>query len=193
MTLRSAVFLDRDGVINRAIVGLDGIPHPPASPEDVELLPGVEDACALLRGIGYVLVMVTNQPDVARGTQSRNTVEAINALICNRVGIDHVSVCYHDDSDGCGCRKPRPGLLVEAARTQGIDLAASFIVGDRSRDIEAGRRAGCGTILLGDGYGESLLAEPDTKMESLTKAADWIAAQGRSHIGAGGSGQRHGD
>jgi D-glycero-D-manno-heptose 1,7-bisphosphate phosphatase len=192
MTLKPGVFLDRDGVINRVVVGADGIPHPPQRVADVVLLPGVEDACDMLRAMGHVLVVVTNQPDVARGTQSRAAVEAINALICNRLGIDHVRVCYHDDSDGCACRKPQPGLIVDAARDLGIDLTASFMVGDRSRDIEAGRRAGCLTILVGDGYGESVSSKPDASLPSLAKAAAWIAERARLQYGAEGEGRRHG-
>lgn len=186
MTLRPGVFLDRDGVINRVVIGADGVPHPPSSVEDVELLPGVEDACDMLRAMGHVLVVVTNQPDVARGTQSRAAVEAINALVCDRLGIDHVCVCYHDDHDGCTCRKPQPGLIVEAARDLGIDLTASFMVGDRHRDIEAGKRAGCRTIFVGDGYRESLSSKPDANLPSLATAAAWIAEQARLQHGAGG-------
>lgn len=174
MKLKPAVFLDRDGVINRIVVGADGIPRPPASTEDVELLLGVEDACDRLRALGHVLVVVTNQPDVARGTQSRAVVDDINTLVCSLVGIDHVRVCFHDDGDGCACRKPQPGLIVDAARDLGIDLTVSFMVGDRSRDIEAGRRAGCLTVLVGDGYGEQLSSQPDAKLPSLADAATWI-------------------
>lgn len=184
MRLRTGVFLDRDGVINRATVGPDGIPRPPARAADVEMLPGVEDACATLRALGHVLVMVTNQPDVARGMQSHAVVESINGLIAGQVGIDHVRVCYHDDPDECTCRKPRPGLIVEAARDLGIDLMSSFIVGDRYRDIEAGRRAGCLTILVGDGYGELPSCEPDANLPSLAEAAAWIADRAQQGPGA---------
>jgi D-glycero-D-manno-heptose 1,7-bisphosphate phosphatase len=188
VTLRPGVFLDRDGVINRAVFGADGVPHPPARIEDIELLPGVGQACDLLRATGYALVVVTNQPDVARGTQSRAVVEAMNALICNRLGIDDIHVCYHDDSDGCACRKPQPGLILGAARDLGIDLTASFMVGDRSRDIEAGDRAGCLTILVGDGYGETLTSKPHACLPSLAEAAAWIAVRAQVHNGAGGQG-----
>jgi D-glycero-D-manno-heptose 1,7-bisphosphate phosphatase len=181
VTLRSGVFLDRDGVLNRVVVGEDGIPHPPASTADVELLQGVDGACAALRAMGHMLVIVTNQPDVARGTQSREVVEGINKLVCDRLGIDHVRVCYHDDRDGCACRKPQPGLIVDAAKELGIDREASFMIGERSRDIEAGKRAGCLTVLVGDGYGESLVSKPDAKVASLADAATWI--HGLSRLG----------
>lgn len=192
MKQRPAVFLDRDGVLNRVVIGADGVPRPPSSVEDVEFLTGVEDACDMLRGLGYILVVVTNQPDVARGTQSRAAVEAINALVCDRLSLDQVRVCYHDDSDGCACRKPEPGLIFNAARDLGIDLTASFLVGDRHRDIEAGQRAGCVTILVGDGYGESLWSKPDANLPSLAEAAAWIGARARLQVGAEGAGRRYG-
>ncbi len=174
--MRRAVFLDRDGVLNRAIVRA-GCPYPPATPAEVEILPGVPEACHALRRAGFVLVVVTNQPDVGRGQQSRDQVEAANALVRQRVPLDDVRVCYHDDGDGCSCRKPRPGLLLEAARNLGIDLAASFMVGDRWRDVEAGRRAGCRTVLIDHGYLEAVPAPPEHRALTLREAADWILAQ----------------
>jgi D-glycero-D-manno-heptose 1,7-bisphosphate phosphatase len=175
------VFLDRDGVLNRTTLGRDGIPRPPVDVEDLELLPGVEQACRDLRALGFALVVVTNQPDVARGTQSRVFVEAINRKIREALPIDDVRSCFHDDSDGCVCRKPKPGLLIEASQALGLELATSYLVGDRWRDIEAGRRAGCITILVGDGYGEQHIALPDVQVPTLLAAAAWIATH------AGGS------
>src|SRR5258708_3854186 len=111
---RRAVFLDRDGVLNRAIVR-DGKPYPPASPEELEIMPDADKACRDLRNAGFLLIMVTNQPDVARGSQKREVVEAINRILADRLCLDSVKVCYHDDADNCKCRKPEPGLLQEAA------------------------------------------------------------------------------
>src|SRR6185436_14383127 len=108
---RRAVFLDRDGVINRAIVRA-GRPHPPASPAEFEILPGVPAALQRLKSAGFWLVLVTNQPDVARGTQTRAGVEALHASLRARLPLDDIRVCYHDDPDGCECRKPAPGLLL---------------------------------------------------------------------------------
>jgi D-glycero-D-manno-heptose 1,7-bisphosphate phosphatase len=172
-----AVFLDRDGVLNRARVH-DGRPYPPASVEDVEVAPDVAPALARLKAAGYRLVVVTNQPDVARGRQQRAIVEAINASLAGRLPLDEFRVCYHDDSDGCGCRKPAPGLLLDRPAH---DLPRSVIVGDRWRDLEAGRRAGVrAAVLIGHGYGERLLAEPDFRARSLGEAADWILNLDRS-------------
>ena len=177
LIVRRAVFLDRDGVLNRACGGADGKSHPPSSPEEVEILPGVVDACDALHRAGFLLIVVTNQPDVARGTQRRQVAERINDELRRRVPIDEVRVCYHDDGGGCTCRKPRPGLLVQAGQDLGIDLSNSFMVGDRSTDIEAGRRAGCKTVLIDSEQGASgrpATGEADFEVDSLRNAVEWI-------------------
>ena len=139
--MTKAAFLDRDGVINRAVVR-HGKPYPPAEVAEVEILPGVADAVARLRSAGYaVVVVVTNQPDIARGSTTRATVDAIHAHMRAELGLDDIRVCPHDDVDGCDCRKPKPGLLLKAPA---YDMPASVMVGDRWRDIEAGRTARCG-------------------------------------------------
>jgi D-glycero-D-manno-heptose 1,7-bisphosphate phosphatase len=163
---RRAVFLDRDGVLNEAILR-DGRPHPPASIGDVAILPGVRDACAQLRAAGYLLVVVTNQPDIARGTTTRAAVDAINDHLAGELGLDAVCVCPHDDADRCGCRKPAPGLLLSAAERFGIELGASLMVGDRWRDIEAGARAGVPTAWVRSDYAEPQPAAPDHVVGSL--------------------------
>jgi D-glycero-D-manno-heptose 1,7-bisphosphate phosphatase len=173
---RPAVFLDRDGVINRAEVR-DGRPFPPARVEDLEVLPGVGPALSRLRDAGFLLVVVTNQPDVARGTQRRDVVDAMHAALAATLPIDAFCVCPHDDGDGCGCRKPEPGLILEAARARRIDLRRSVMVGDRWRDVEAGRRAGCATVFVDRGYAERRAETPDTVVGSLDEAVDWILSR----------------
>ena len=174
-----AVFLDRDGVLNEALVR-DGKPYPPMSVGEVVVPADVPDALARLRRNGFRLVVVTNQPDIARGLQSRETAYAINEHLRNRLQLDAVEMCEHDDVHNCDCRKPKPGMLLRAAQRDRIALAESFMVGDRWRDIEAGRRAGCRTILIGDGYGEGLKSPPDTQVATLAEAADWILAEQHS-------------
>lgn len=169
-----AVFLDRDGVINRTFVR-DGKPFPPTTLQELEVLPGVAEALQELKQHGYKLVVVTNQPDVARGKQSRQTIDAMHQALSARLPLDDIFVCYHTDQDKCDCRKPMPGMLLEAAKKHNIDLAASFMVGDRWRDIEAGYNAGCKTILIDYGYSERPPAHaPDLRVGSLREAADWI-------------------
>ena len=155
-----AVFLDRDGVVNRPVVR-DGKPYPPMRVEELELLPGVSDALFRLHRAGFRLVVVTNQPDVARGTQQRTVIDAMHARLASALPIDEFRVCDHDDGDDCACRKPKAGMLEAAARESGLSLPASFIVGDRWRDIEAGRRAGCTTIFVDCGYRERRPERPD--------------------------------
>jgi D-glycero-D-manno-heptose 1,7-bisphosphate phosphatase len=168
-----AVFLDRDGVINRAVVR-DGKPYPPNSIEELEVLAGVPDALLKLRGAGFRLIVVTNQPDVARGTQTRDAIEAMHVRLMSELPVDDVVTCYHDDGDGCGCRKPKPGALVDAAKQHGLELARSFMVGDRWRDIEAGQRAGCRCLFVDHGYAEQQPVGAFVRVPSLAAAADWI-------------------
>jgi D-sedoheptulose 7-phosphate isomerase len=172
--LRPAVFLDRDGVINRAIVR-DGKPYPPASLEEFEILPQGASSLLDLKARGFALFVITNQPDVARGTQTRQAIEAMHLALASSLPIDDIFVCYHDDSDHCACRKPQPGLLLEAQRKHNVDLSRSFVVGDRWRDIDAGHKAGCKTILIDYGYRERKSAQPpEATVPSLREAADWI-------------------
>jgi D-glycero-D-manno-heptose 1,7-bisphosphate phosphatase len=170
------VFLDRDGVINRAIVR-GGKPYAPAGLDELEILPGVAESAAALKRAGFLLIVATNQPDVARGAQRRETVEALHERIRSAVPVDAFEVCYHDDADRCTCRKPRPGMLLAAAAGWSVDLGRSFMVGDRWRDVGAGRAAGCRTILVGDGYGEPFPDAPDAVVGSLREAAALILAE----------------
>ena len=171
-----AVFLDRDGVINRAIVR-DGKPYPPADAEHTSILPGVPEALAKLKIAGYVLVVVSNQPDVARGKAERSVVEEINAKLARALPIDEFQTCFHDGPDGCACRKPRPGMLIDAAAKFDIDLPNSFMVGDRWRDTEAGKAAGCLTIFVDYGYEQDGPNRPDMIAQSLPHAVTLILAK----------------
>jgi D-glycero-D-manno-heptose 1,7-bisphosphate phosphatase len=142
------------------------------------LSPGVEHACAALRRAGFLLIVVTNQPDIARGTRDRADVDAINAELVRRLDLDDVLVCPHDDSDGCACRKPRPGLIIQAADRWHVALRDSVMVGDRWRDVDAGRSAGCRTVLLARDYDERPPAGADLVTGTLEQAVPWILGQG---------------
>jgi D-glycero-D-manno-heptose 1,7-bisphosphate phosphatase len=169
-----AVFLDRDGVLNEVVVH-EGLPYPPASLDELKLVPDAAAALARLKAAGFLLIVVTNQPDVARGTQSRAIVEAMNRAIGAALPLDDFFTCWHDDPDACACRKPKPGLLVEAAARHAIDLRASFLIGDRWRDIDAGAAAGCRTVLIDRGYRDRAPEAPPThRANSLTDAVNWI-------------------
>jgi len=169
-----AVFLDRDGVLNRALVR-EGKPYPPRDLSEFEILPGVLEATQQLKCGGFDLIVVTNQPDVVRGKVTRADVEAINARLKSELCVDEILTCFHDDSDACMCRKPRPGFMFQMRDERNIDLSRSFLVGDRWRDLEAGRNAGCQTVLIDNHYAEPLpLHLADHICGSLSEAANWI-------------------
>lgn len=145
---RRAVFLDRDGVIN-AVTMRDGVSRAPQTLADLRILPGVADAIALIRDAGFLRVVVTNQPDVSRGWQERSVVDAINDELNRALPLDAIFACFHDNHDRCACRKPQPGMLLQAAAEFDIDLSGSFMVGDRTSDVAAGQAAGCRTFYVG--------------------------------------------
>jgi len=169
-----AVFLDRDGVLNRAVVR-NGTPYPPANAAELVLTPNAKETLQGLKAQGFLLLVVTNQPDVAKGTTTRAAVEEINRKLASKLPVDDVFVCYHQDTYHCDCRKPKPGMILEGARKHNVYLAESFMVGDRWRDVEAGQNAGCRTIFIDGGYEERQPARPaDARVHSLKEAADWI-------------------
>jgi D-glycero-D-manno-heptose 1,7-bisphosphate phosphatase len=169
MTSR-AIFLDRDGVLNHPVVR-DGKPYPPARPEDVEIYAGLREQLQRLKDRGFVLIVVTNQPDVARGTARKETVERINDVIGRELpAIDRFLVCFHDNGDNCDCRKPRPGMLLAGAREFEVDLARSYIIGDRRGDVEAGMAAGSRTIFIDRAYSEAPPAVCDHRVSSTREA-----------------------
>jgi D-glycero-D-manno-heptose 1,7-bisphosphate phosphatase len=172
-----AVFLDRDGVVNEATVR-NGKPYPPASVEHTVIVQDAATALKRLKEHGFLLVVVTNQPDVRRGTTSKEAVARIHEFLLANLPLDDVFVCYHDDRDQCGCRKPLPGLLLDAAAKYGIDLTSSYLIGDRWRDVGAGTAAGCLTVLIDRHYQESnALFAPSARVDSLSDAVSWILDQ----------------
>ena len=166
---RRAVFLDRDGVLNRCEVR-DGKPVAPRRVEDFRLLPGVAAATRALKQAGYLLVVVTNQPDLAAGRVAAATVAAMHERLRRSLPLDAIEMCPHGARDACDCRKPKPGLLTRAARDLGISLSDSVLVGDRAGDIAAGRAAGCRTIFIDRRYGESGRVDADAAARNLPQA-----------------------
>jgi D-glycero-D-manno-heptose 1,7-bisphosphate phosphatase len=177
--MRRAVFVDRDGVLNAAVV-VDGRPFPPASAHGLQFLPGVRARIDELRRLDMLLICVTNQPDVARGTASRSAVEAVNERVRVEMGLDELLACYHDDADQCACRKPRPGLLLAAAARLDIDLPHSYMIGDRWRDVGCGAAAGCITVFVDYGYGETYRGPaPAYTCASAAQAFDLVLSRER--------------
>ncbi|HZL36100.1 MAG TPA: HAD family hydrolase [Tepidisphaeraceae bacterium] len=171
--MRRAIFLDRDGVLIRTFVR-DGVPHPPQSIHEVEVLPAVAQALVILKAHGFALLVVTNQPDVARGTQTRRAVEQVNDYLRQQLPLDGIFVCFHDTADCCACRKPAPGLLLRATKEHDIDLSASFMVGDRASDIVAGAAAGCRTFLIEQAYSRAEQVKPTYKAADLREVAEAV-------------------
>ena len=171
---RPAIFFDRDGVLNECRV-VNGKPYPPVDVASLVIAPDAAVILARLRKLGFSLVCVTNQPDVARGTSTLESVLAINEKVKASLGLDALYVCLHDNHHACSCRKPAPGMLLQAARDLALDMGQSFMIGDRAGDIAAGRSAGCGTIHLFRGYSEAKPDPPaDYTCTTLREAAAWI-------------------
>lgn len=173
--MKKAVFLDRDGVLNQTIFRM-GKPRAPYTLEEFKLFPGVTEAIELLKKSGFILVVVTNQPDVARGWVSRESVDMMNSEVIRILKVDSLKVCFHTEKDHCHCRKPKPGMLLEATKEFNIDLSSSYMIGDRISDVQAGKNAECTTILVGSDE-TSLTPAPDLRVQSLLEAAQWIISR----------------
>jgi D-glycero-D-manno-heptose 1,7-bisphosphate phosphatase len=165
-----AVFFDRDGVLNEAIIR-DSKPYPPSTLAEVKIFDGAFDSLDKIRSLGYKTFIITNQPDVSRGITSELEVNKINNFIQNRLLIDDVYTCFHDDADLCSCRKPLPGAILLLSKKFDINLEMSFMVGDRWRDIEAGKAANCKTVLIENSYDERKADNPDYVVKSLDEVA----------------------
>ena len=171
--MKRAVFLDRDGVINRVKL-VNGLPMPPSVVEEIEILDGVAEALSIFKENDFLTVVITNQPDVARGKTTQSKVDEINSIIGKAVQLKYFYICPHDDSDNCKCRKPAPGLIQLAASELGIDVAKSYFVGDRWRDIAASQSAGCQAFFIDCSYPEKQPEMPFTRVSSLIEAAHLI-------------------
>ena len=167
---RPAIFLDRDGVINHNDVR-NGRPYSPVDLADFRILPGVPEAVAALHNAGYLIIVATNQPDVGAGRQTREALDAMHEQMRRSVHVDDIEVCYHVDRDNCNCRKPKPGMLLKAAEKHHIALSESWMIGDRWRDVDAGRAAGCRTVFIDYDYpAEPRPEKPDVIVRSLAEA-----------------------
>lgn len=179
-TGRAAVFLDRDGTINENEIR-DGRSYAPTRLEDFRWLPGAPEAIARFKEAGFLVIVVTNQPDLTTGKTSREVIEAMNGRLRDELGVDDIIVCPHTDDARCDCRKPKPGMLLAAAEKWGIDLSRSIMVGDRWRDVEAGKAAGCtATVFIDYGFeGEPPAEGADLTVEALVEAVAFAIAQTR--------------
>jgi D-glycero-D-manno-heptose 1,7-bisphosphate phosphatase len=172
---RRAVFLDRDGTLNRALIH-SSKPFPPRNVDEFEILGDVPEAVNLLKQHGFTPVVVTNQPDLARGKMDLSQIEEMNHLIRINLNIDHIYTCFHDDIDNCACRKPKSGLLEMAASELNLDISESILVGDRWRDISAGQTAGCKCFFIDYKYNEKQPEQPFTRVSSLLEVAKLVGS-----------------
>ena len=179
---RRAVFLDRDGVLNEAVVR-NRLPYPPMTLEEVQLTGGARESVDRLRAAGFVTICITNQPDVARGDLDRDRAEAINTRVASEVGLDEIIACFHDSRDNCDCRKPKPGMILEGSARWSVTPQESYLVGDRWRDIDAGAAAGCRTVLIDRSWAEQSPAhQPNRIVHSLPEAVTWILNDSRRDV-----------
>ena len=167
-----AVFLDRDGVLNRAKI-ISNKPYPPSNMDEMEILPGVHEGIQLLRHAGFKLIVITNQPDVARGITDVKIVNELNYFISQELKVDEIMCCFHDDIVNCTCRKPKPGMLFDAAKKWGINLSVSYLIGDRWRDIETANNANVTSILIDYDYDEKKL-NADFECSNFFEAVNFI-------------------
>jgi D-glycero-D-manno-heptose 1,7-bisphosphate phosphatase len=172
MSTGRGIFLDRDGVLSGSLFR-DGRPVAPTRSEEFVLLPGVPEALKTLKAAGYTLVVVTNQPDVATGSLHPAELDKMNSMMRAKLPLDAIKMCIHAEEAQCACRKPKPGMILDGARELSVDLRASYVIGDRWRNVDAGKAAGCRTILVGNGYREREI-HPDWKVDSLAEAVRLI-------------------
>ena len=171
--MRRAVFLDRDGVINNAIIR-NGRPYAPLTLDELVILPGVYSALKRIHDYGLLAIVITNQPDVANGITDKAKIEAINNYLKQNLPLTDIRTCFHNDEDRCLCRKPLPGLIIDAASTHNVNLKNSFMIGDRWRDVDAGNAAGCKTYFIDYGYEEKQPENADFRVKSLVEAVENI-------------------
>jgi len=175
--LRRAVFLDRDGVLNHLVARRGGGLFSPPTAAEFRLVDGVGAMVEGFKAAGYVVLVATNQPDIARGLMAPAELEDMHRRLMAAAAVDEILVCPHDDADGCSCRKPKPGLITQAAARLGLDLGKSYMVGDSAKDMGAAAAAGVAGILLDRPYNQEVSCH--RRVDSLESASAFILAQGR--------------
>jgi D-glycero-D-manno-heptose 1,7-bisphosphate phosphatase len=173
--LFAGVFLDRDGVLCRAFVR-NSKPYAPRLLKDFKIMPNSYNSIMRLKQAGFIVIVVTNQPDIGNGFVTTDVVESMHQKLREKTNVDDVFLCAHRQNEECECRKPKPGMLLRASKKYGIDLGKSYMIGDRASDIEAGKRAGCRTIFIDRHYAEPHPLNPEATVKSLQKAVNYILA-----------------
>jgi len=173
MNRYKAVFLDRDGVINHVVFHKEvNKPSSPWNIEEFKLIKGIYKPLMKLKKMGFLLFIISNQPDINRGRIKNGTTEKINKIIYEKFPIEDIMICPHDDKDNCVCRKPKPGMIEIIAKKYNINIKESFLIGDGWKDIEAGKKAGLTTILIDKDYNRD--AKADYRVKNLEKSFEII-------------------
>lgn len=168
-----AIFIDRDGVINKVITRNEK-PSSPWKLEEFEILPDVKECLEAFKRMGFLNIVFTNQPDISRGFLKMEDLEKMHKIILETLPVDEIKFCPHDNKDNCSCRKPKPGLILEAVKKWSIDLEKSYVVGDGWKDIGAGKAAGCKTFLLRREYNKDYQKDYDFEVDNLKKTVEII-------------------
>jgi len=168
-----AIFIDRDGVINRVIMR-DGKPSSPWKLEEFEILPDVKECLKAFKKMGFLNIIFTSQPDISRGSLKMEELKKMHKVISETLLVDEIKFCPHDDKDNCSCRKPKPGLILDAVKKWSIDLDKSYVVGDSWKDIGAGKSAGCKTFLLRREYNKNYQKDYDFEISNLKQMVEII-------------------
>jgi D-glycero-D-manno-heptose 1,7-bisphosphate phosphatase len=164
--MNSAIFLDRDGVVNYSIIR-EKKPYAPISLDELKIIPEIKRVIDFFKLKLFKIFVITNQPDVARGKVTKDEVEKINAAILSHLSIDEIFTCYHDNQDQCECRKPKPGAFIALSQKYNIDLSKSIMVGDRAKDIEAAKNANCPSVFIDYGYNEPKPVDQNYTVDSV--------------------------
>jgi D-glycero-D-manno-heptose 1,7-bisphosphate phosphatase len=172
MKKNKAIFLDRDGVVNDMLFDETGHMHSPRRLDDFKIKNGIAGFVVRAKKLGYLVIVITSQPEIKRGLISLETMESMHSVLKSELDIDDIFVCLHDNEDNCECRKPKPGMLHDAAEKWNIDLGKSFMIGDTHKDVGAGSAAGCTTILIDTDYNKD--AKPDMRVESIQDVLEFI-------------------
>lgn len=171
--MRKSIFLDRDGVL----VGIKRVKNKPYSVDSLNKISIKKNAQKVLKKLkhNFLLIMVTNQPNVSRGLVSKSEVNKINNYIKKTFNLDDVFCCFHDDIDKCNCRKPKAGMFFKAKKKWNIDLKKSIMIGDRKKDIDAGKKAGCKNFFIDYNYNESKPSKKNcTYIKSFNEITGYI-------------------
>ena len=171
--MNKAVFLDRDGVINKTII-IDGKSYAPRLLKDFKIFPKVKSDVKKLKNNGFKVFVITNQPDIGNKLLKKKTLNEMHSLLKTKVSIDKIYYCPHTRSDRCKCRKPKPGMIIKASNESNIYLKESYMVGDRKIDIDAGLKAGCKTIFVNNNYYEKKPTKQEKTVKSLHAAVRYI-------------------